>query len=89
MLRPDSGKIALDAADITSLRPDARVKRGPHGFPDQHAVSALERAGSVTLAVLEDKVTRKPGGNLCPLPRRHRRSAHHPGFIDLGSVAIG
>jgi branched-chain amino acid transport system ATP-binding protein len=54
MLRPDSGRIFLDAHDITALRPDMRVKKGLARtfqintlFPD---LSALE---AVTLAVLE------------------------------------
>ena len=54
MLRPDSGKIFLGEDEITSLKPDARVKRGLARtfqintlFPD---LSALE---AVTLAVCE------------------------------------
>ena len=54
MLRPDAGKIFLGEDEITSLKPDARVKRGLARtfqintlFPD---LSALE---AVTLAVCE------------------------------------
>ena len=54
MLHPDSGQIALDAADITSLRPDARVKRGlARTFQINTLFPHLSALEAVTLAVLE------------------------------------
>jgi ABC-type branched-subunit amino acid transport system ATPase component len=58
MLRPDSGKIFLgeprDATDITSLRPDQRVKRGlARTFQINTLFPQLSALEAVTLAVLE------------------------------------
>jgi len=54
MLRPDSGQVFLDGADITSLGPDARVKKGlARTFQINTLFPQLSALESVTLAVLE------------------------------------
>ena len=54
MLRPDGGQILLGADDITSLGPDARVKRGlARTFQINTLFPNLTALESVTLAVLE------------------------------------
>ena len=54
MLRPDGGRILLGADDITSLGPDARVKRGlARTFQINTLFPNLTALESVTLAVLE------------------------------------
>jgi branched-chain amino acid transport system ATP-binding protein len=54
MLRPDGGQILLGAEDITSLGPDARVKRGlARTFQINTLFPNLTALESVTLAVLE------------------------------------
>ena len=46
MLRPDAGKILLGDADITAVRPDARVKRGlVRTFQINALFPAPQRAG--------------------------------------------
>ncbi len=54
MLRPDGGRILLGADDITSLGPDARVKRGlARTFQINTLFPHLTALEAVTLAVLE------------------------------------
>jgi len=54
MLRPDAGRIALGEEDITSLKPDARVKRGlARTFQINTLFPHLTALEAVTLAVLE------------------------------------
>jgi len=54
MLRPDGGQILLGADDITSLEPDARVKRGlARTFQINTLFPNLTALEAVTLAVLE------------------------------------
>ncbi|TMI02369.1 MAG: ABC transporter ATP-binding protein, partial [Betaproteobacteria bacterium] len=54
MLRPDAGGIVLGEEDITSLRPDARVKRGlARTFQINTLFPRLTALESVALAVLE------------------------------------
>jgi branched-chain amino acid transport system ATP-binding protein len=54
MLRPDGGQILLGADDITSLGPDARVKRGlARTFQINTLFPHLTALEAVTLAVLE------------------------------------
>jgi branched-chain amino acid transport system ATP-binding protein len=54
MLRPDSGQIFLSGEEITSLRPDARVKRGlARTFQINTLFPQLSALESVTLSVLE------------------------------------
>jgi ABC-type branched-subunit amino acid transport system ATPase component len=54
MLPPDSGAIVLDGEDVTSLRPDARVRRGlARTFQINALFPRLTALESVTLAVLE------------------------------------
>jgi branched-chain amino acid transport system ATP-binding protein len=54
MLRPDSGQIFLDGAEITRQRPDARVKQGlARTFQINTLFPQLSALESVTLAVLE------------------------------------
>jgi branched-chain amino acid transport system ATP-binding protein len=54
MLKPDSGHIFLDGAEITGHRPDARVKRGlARTFQINTLFPQLSALESVTLAVLE------------------------------------
>ena len=54
MLRPDAGEIVLGEEDITSLRPDARVKRGlARTFQINTLFPRLTALESVALAVLE------------------------------------
>jgi branched-chain amino acid transport system ATP-binding protein len=54
MLRPDSGRIFLQGADITGLKPDARVKRGlARTFQINTLFPQLSALEAVTLAVLE------------------------------------
>ncbi len=54
MLRPDGGQILLGADDITSLGPDARVKRGlARTFQINTLFPRLTALEAVTLAVLE------------------------------------
>jgi branched-chain amino acid transport system ATP-binding protein len=54
MLRPDSGAIVLDGEEVTSLRPDARVRRGlARTFQINALFPRLTALESVTLAVLE------------------------------------
>lgn len=54
MLRPDSGRILLEGADITALKPDARVKRGlTRTFQINTLFPHLTVLESVTLAVSE------------------------------------
>jgi branched-chain amino acid transport system ATP-binding protein len=54
MLRPDGGRILLGADDITSLGPDARVKRGlARTFQINTLFPNLTALEAVTLAVLE------------------------------------
>jgi branched-chain amino acid transport system ATP-binding protein len=54
MLRPDSGEIVLGEEDITSLKPEARVKRGlARTFQINTLFPQLTALESVALAVLE------------------------------------
>jgi len=54
MLRPDSGQIFLSGEEITSLKPDARVKRGlARTFQINTLFPQLSALESVTLSVLE------------------------------------
>ena len=54
MLRPDSGQILLGGGDITSLKPDARVKRGlARTFQINTLFPHLSALEAVTLAVCE------------------------------------
>jgi branched-chain amino acid transport system ATP-binding protein len=54
MLRPDSGEIRLGGEDITTLKPDARVKRGlARTFQINTLFPQLTALESVALAVLE------------------------------------
>ena len=54
MLRPDSGQIFLDGAEITSHKPDARVKQGlARTFQINTLFPQLSALESVMLAVLE------------------------------------
>ncbi|HJS77628.1 MAG TPA: ABC transporter ATP-binding protein [Burkholderiales bacterium] len=54
MLRPDSGQVFLGGAEITSLRPDARVKKGlARTFQINTLFPQLSAIESVALAVLE------------------------------------
>jgi branched-chain amino acid transport system ATP-binding protein len=54
MLRPDAGKILLGDADITAVRPDARVKRGlVRTFRINALFPHLNALEAVTLAVCE------------------------------------
>jgi ABC-type branched-subunit amino acid transport system ATPase component len=54
MLRPDAGEIRLGGEDITSLRPEARVRRGlARTFQINTLFPHLTMLESVTLAVLE------------------------------------
>ena len=54
MLRPDSGRIVLDGADITALPPEQRVKRGlVRTFQINALFPHLTALESVTLAVCE------------------------------------
>jgi branched-chain amino acid transport system ATP-binding protein len=54
MLAPDSGQIYLNGEDISSLRPDHRVKRGlARTFQINTLFARLSALESVTLAVLE------------------------------------
>ena len=54
MLRPDSGQIFLNGAEITALGPDARVKQGlARTFQINTLFPQLSALESVTLAVLE------------------------------------
>jgi branched-chain amino acid transport system ATP-binding protein len=54
MLRPDSGRIALDDQDITGLAPDERVRRGlVRTFQINSLFPHLTALESVTLAVCE------------------------------------
>ena len=56
MLRPDAGQIFLGADDITSLKPEARVRRGlARTFQINTLFPQLTALESVTLAVLERK----------------------------------
>jgi len=54
MLRPDAGQVFLGGAEITSLRPDARVKRGlARTFQINTLFPQLSAIEAVALAVLE------------------------------------
>ena len=54
MLAPDSGAVLLDGEDVTSLRPEARVRRGlARTFQINALFPGLTPLESVTLAVLE------------------------------------
>ena len=54
MLRPDAGKILLGDADITAVKPDARVKRGlVRTFQINALFPHLSALEAVTLAVCE------------------------------------
>ena len=54
MLRPDGGQISLSDEDITSLKPEARVRRGlTRTFQINTLFPQLTALESVTLAVLE------------------------------------
>jgi branched-chain amino acid transport system ATP-binding protein len=54
MLRPDSGQVFLGGEEITSLRPDARVKKGlARTFQINTLFPQLSAIEAVTLAVLE------------------------------------
>jgi branched-chain amino acid transport system ATP-binding protein len=54
MLRPDGGQIFLGGEEITSLKPDARVKRGlARTFQINTLFPQLSALEAVTLAVLE------------------------------------
>jgi ABC-type branched-subunit amino acid transport system ATPase component len=54
MLRPDSGQVFLAGEEITSLRPDARVKKGlARTFQINTLFPQLSAIEAVTLAVLE------------------------------------
>ena len=54
MLRPDSGQVFLGGEEITSLRPDARVKKGlARTFQINTLVPQLSAIEAVALAVLE------------------------------------
>jgi branched-chain amino acid transport system ATP-binding protein len=54
MLRPDSGSVFLSGADITSLAPDQRVKKGlARTFQINTLFAQLSALEAVTLAVLE------------------------------------
>jgi branched-chain amino acid transport system ATP-binding protein len=54
MLRPDSGQIFLGGEDITTLRPDRRVKKGlARTFQINTLFPQLSALEAVTLAVLE------------------------------------
>ena len=54
MLRPDSGQVFLGGGEITSLRPDARVKKGlARTFQINTLFPQLSAIESVALAVLE------------------------------------
>jgi len=54
MLPPDAGTILLDGEDVTSLRPDARVRRGlARTFQINALFPRLTALESVTVAVLE------------------------------------
>jgi ABC-type branched-subunit amino acid transport system ATPase component len=54
MLRPDSGSIFLGGEEITSLEPDARVKRGlARTFQINTLFASLSALEAVTLAVCE------------------------------------
>ncbi|HEU4921801.1 MAG TPA: ABC transporter ATP-binding protein [Burkholderiales bacterium] len=54
MLRPDSGQVFLGGGEITSLRPDARVKKGlARTFQINTLFPQLSAIESVSLAVLE------------------------------------
>jgi branched-chain amino acid transport system ATP-binding protein len=86
MLRPDSGQILLDGADITRLEPQARVKRGLVRtfqintlFPD---LTALE---SVTLAICERRGYAPTWWRELP----HFREAADEAFEILKSLSLG
>jgi branched-chain amino acid transport system ATP-binding protein len=54
MLEPDGGAILLGGEDVTSLKPDARVRRGlARTFQTNALFARLTALESVTLAVLE------------------------------------
>ena len=58
MLRPDSGQVFLGAHEITSLRPDARVKKGlARTFQINTLFPQLSAIEAVALAVLEREGT--------------------------------
>jgi branched-chain amino acid transport system ATP-binding protein len=86
MLRPDTGQILLDGADITRLEPQARVKRGLVRtfqintlFPD---LTALE---SVTLAICERRGFSPTWWRELP----HYREAADEAFEILKSLSLG
>jgi branched-chain amino acid transport system ATP-binding protein len=86
MLRPDSGQILLDGADITRLEPQARVKRGLVRtfqintlFPD---LTALE---SVTLSICERRGYAPTWWRELP----HYREAADEAFEILKSLSLG
>ena len=66
MLRPDSGQVFLGGEEITSLRPDARVKKGlARTFQINTLFPQLSAIEAVALAVLEREGRRTTGGAAC------------------------
>jgi branched-chain amino acid transport system ATP-binding protein len=89
MLQPDSGQIALDAADITSLKPDARVRRGlARTFQINTLFPHLSALEAVTLAVLERQGQSKTWWKPLPAYRADIDEAHAILVsLNLGSVS--
>ena len=77
MLRPDAGGIVLGEEDITSLRPDARVKRGlARTFQINTLFPRLSALESVALAVLEREGHSKTWWKALPAYRGALDEAH-------------
>jgi len=85
MLRPDGGQILLGADDITSLGPDARVKRGlARTFQINTLFPHLTALEAVTLAVLERQGHAKTWWRRLP----GYREAIDEAFAILSSLAL-
>jgi len=89
LLRPDAGEIALGEEDITSLRPDARVKRGlARTFQINTLFARLTALESVALAVLEREGHSETWWKPLPAYRGDIDEAHAIlDSLNLGSVS--
>jgi branched-chain amino acid transport system ATP-binding protein len=89
LLRPDAGEIVLGAEDITSLRPDARVKRGlARTFQINTLFPRLTALESVVLAVLEREGRSETWWKPLPAYRDDIDEAHAIlDSLNLGSVS--
>jgi len=89
LLRPDAGEIALGEEDITSLRPDARVKRGlARTFQINTLFARLTALESVALAVLEREGHSETWWRPLPAYRGDIDEAHAIlDSLNLGSVS--